>query len=73
MRVVPCLLNVGRVLWVVPVVTGVLLAGSCAKKREQPANLNVANKVSVRSVRLFYESPAMLLARRRVTVSQWLL
>lgn len=36
---------------------------SCTKKSEEtPANLNAANKVSMRSVRLYYESPRMLLA-----------
>ena len=40
---------------------GLLFAGGCAKKKETPVNLNAANKVSVRSVRLYYESPQMLL------------
>ena len=39
-----------------------LAAGACGKKKETPANLNVANKVTVRMVRLYYESPQMLLA-----------
>lgn len=39
-----------------------LAAGACRKKNETPANLNAANKVTVRRVVLFYESPQMLLA-----------
>ena len=39
----------------------VLIAGACKPKRETPANLNVANKVTMRMVRLYYESPQMLL------------
>lgn len=39
----------------------ILLLAGCGKKKETPANLNAANKVSVRSVRLYYESPQMLL------------
>lgn len=38
-----------------------LLAGACKKKNENPANLNAANRVAVRLVRLYYESPQMLL------------
>lgn len=38
------------------------IAAACNPKPETPANLNVANKVAVRMVRLYYESPAMLLA-----------
>jgi hypothetical protein len=38
-----------------------LIAGACKPKRETPANLNAANKVAVRMVRLYYESPQMLL------------
>lgn len=38
-----------------------LLAGACKPKRETPANLNAANKVAVRMVRLYYESSQMLL------------
>jgi hypothetical protein len=39
-----------------------LLAGACSRK-ETPgdANINAANKVSVRQVRLYFESPRMLL------------
>jgi hypothetical protein len=40
----------------------VLLAGACKPKRETAANLNAANKVAVRMVRLYYESSQMLLA-----------
>jgi Sporulation and spore germination len=40
----------------------VLIAGACNRKPETPANLNAANKVAVRMVRLYYESPQMLLA-----------
>jgi hypothetical protein len=41
----------------------VAVAGGCKKKSESPAaNLNAANRVAVRSVQLFYESPQMLLA-----------
>lgn len=40
-----------------------VVAGACSRKRETPAaNLNAANKVTVRQVRLYYESPQMLLA-----------
>jgi spore germination protein GerM len=35
---------------------------SCSRKPETPANLNAANRVSVRQVRLYFESPRMLLA-----------
>lgn len=39
-----------------------VVAGACGRKKETPANLNAANKVSMRQVRLYYESPRMLLA-----------
>lgn len=39
-----------------------VVTGACRKKSETPANLNAANKVSMRQVRLYYESPRMLLA-----------
>lgn len=39
-----------------------VVAGACKKKAETPANLAAANKVSMRQVRLYYESPRMLLA-----------
>ena len=38
-----------------------LIAGACKPKPETPANLNAANKVAMRMVRLYYESPQMLL------------
>ena len=38
-----------------------LIAGACKQKQETAANLNVANKVAMRMVRLYYESPQMLL------------
>ncbi|MFL6245329.1 MAG: GerMN domain-containing protein [Thermoanaerobaculia bacterium] len=38
-----------------------LIAGACKPKSETPANLNAANKVAVRKVRLYYESAQMLL------------
>lgn len=38
-----------------------LIAGGCKKKSETPANLNAANKVAVRMVRLYYESAQMQL------------
>lgn len=37
-------------------------AGACKKKNPTPANLNAANKVAVRLVNLYYESPRMRLA-----------
>ena len=39
-----------------------VVAGACKPKKETPVNLNAANKVSMRQVRLYYESPRMLLA-----------
>ena len=38
------------------------IAGACRKKERPTGNLNVANRVAVRTVQLFYESPQMLLA-----------
>ena len=38
-----------------------LLAGACKKKETPNANLNAENRVAMRAVRLFYESPQMLL------------
>lgn len=38
-----------------------VVAGACKKKSETPANLNAANRVSMRHVRLYFESPRMLL------------
>ena len=40
----------------------VSIAGGCRRGKETPVSPNAANKVSVRSVRLYYESPRMLLA-----------
>lgn len=40
----------------------VLIVAGCGKKPETPANLNAANRVAVRLVQLYYESPRMLLA-----------
>ncbi len=39
-----------------------VVAGACKKKSETPANLNAANRVSMRQVRLYFESSRMLLA-----------
>lgn len=39
-----------------------VVAGACSRKNETQANLNAANKVTMRQVRLYYESPRMLLA-----------
>jgi Sporulation and spore germination len=39
----------------------VLLAGACKKKENRDANLNAQNRVAVRAVRLYYESPQLLL------------
>jgi spore germination protein GerM len=41
---------------------GLALFSGCKPKKETPANLNAANKVAVRMVRLYYESPQLLLA-----------
>lgn len=38
-----------------------LVIAACKKKSETAVNLNAANKVSMRQVRLYYESPQMLL------------
>jgi hypothetical protein len=46
-----------------------LLAASCRKNTPLSANLNAENKVSVRSVNLFYEGPDMLLAAERRDVA----
>lgn len=37
-------------------------AGGCKKKETPAANVNVENRVAVRTVRLYFESPQMLLA-----------
>ncbi len=47
---------------VVVALAGLILAGACKKKNPVAANINAANKVAVRSVRLFYESPQLMLA-----------
>lgn len=46
----------------VVVALALLAAGGCRSKKETPANLNAANRVAVRGVKLYYESPQMLLA-----------
>lgn len=47
----------------VAVLALIVLAGGCKeKKSDTAANINAANKVSMRTVRLYFESPAMLLA-----------
>jgi spore germination protein GerM len=44
------------------ILLGVLVvAGACKKKETPAANLNAANKVAVRAVKLYYESPQMML------------
>jgi spore germination protein GerM len=45
-----------------------LIAGACKPKPETPANINAANKVAVREVRLFYESAQMLLVSEKRNV-----
>ena len=42
-----------------------LVVSGCRKKAALSANLNVENKVAVRSVNLYYESPDMMLASER--------
>ena len=39
-----------------------MVVPGCRKKEQTAANINAANKVSVRPVRLYFESPQMLLA-----------
>jgi hypothetical protein len=51
----------GRSLVCLAVASLAILA-ACSKKPETRANLNAANKVSVRQVRLYFESQQMLLA-----------
>jgi len=46
-----------------------LLVGSCKKPTRLMSNLAVANKVSVRSVRLYFQGPDMLLAAETRNVS----
>ncbi|HEX8255048.1 MAG TPA: GerMN domain-containing protein [Thermoanaerobaculia bacterium] len=51
---------------VVVMLAALAVAGGCGKKTERPANLNAANKVAVRLVRLYFESAQMqLVAERR--------
>ncbi len=45
------------------------LAGACRKQTRLTSNLAVENKVSVRSVRLYYQGPDMLLAAETRNVS----
>jgi hypothetical protein len=47
-----------------------LIAGACKPKQETatPANLNAANKVAMREVRLYYESEQMLLTAEKRNV-----
>jgi spore germination protein GerM len=44
------------------VLLAAVAVGGCRKKPPVSANLNAANKVAVRMVRLYYETPQMLLA-----------
>lgn len=46
---------------VVVALAALLVAVACRRKQETPANLNAANRVAVRLVKLYYESPEMLL------------
>ncbi len=46
-----------------------LAAGGCKKKSVPPSSVDIENKVAVRSVQLFYESPAMTLVSEQRTVS----
>lgn len=48
-----------RVLTIALCGLALLMPAGCRKKAETGANLNAANRVSVRPVRLFYESPGM--------------
>ena len=41
--------------------TLVVLTASCRKKNDLTANINAQNKVAVKPIRLFYETPQMLL------------
>jgi hypothetical protein len=45
----------------VALLLGAVLPGGCRKKAPVSGNLNVANKVAVRMVRLYFESPQMQL------------
>ena len=46
-----------------------LVAGSCRKKSAPPTSVDIQNKVAVRSIQLFYESPEMTLVPELRTVS----
>ncbi len=46
----------------VVIALGVIALGACRKSNVPPPNLNVANKVAMRSISLYYEGPSMLLA-----------
>ena len=46
-----------------------LAAGGCKRSREAAPNVNAANRVAMRTVTLFYESPSMLLAREQRNVA----
>lgn len=46
---------------VVVALAAILAAGGCKKSNTTAANINAANRVAMRSVRLFYESEQMLL------------
>jgi hypothetical protein len=46
---------------VVVALAALLVAGGCKTKNEAPANLNAANRVAVRLVKLYFESPQMML------------
>lgn len=46
-----------------------VVAAACRKKTDPAANLGAANKVTVRMVQLYYESPRMLLAPEPRNVS----
>ena len=41
------------------------VVGACGKKENAAANLNAQNRVAVRAVRLYFESPRMLLGTER--------
>lgn len=58
--VIPC--SVFRVPCLLVLALAVVgIAGACKKKEKPAANLAAENKVAVRAVRLFYESPQMML------------
>ena len=51
------------------VLLAVLAVVACKKERPLTTNLNVENKVAMRSVQLFYEAPSMLLASESRSVA----